>query len=47
MKLQQTQFDWYSLLLAAVQLAVGLIVLIWPEQGDRILAFVLAALVLA
>jgi len=47
MKPEQKQFDWYSLLLAAVQLAVGLIVLVWPEQGDRILAFLLAALVLA
>ena len=46
MKPDATKFDWYSLLLAAVQLAVGLIILIWPESADRILAFVLAALVL-
>lgn len=46
MKFNSKEFDWYSLITAIIMLAVGIVVLIWPAAANRILAFVLAALVL-
>ncbi len=39
-------FDWYTLIAAAVQLLVGLTILIWPGESRNALAYVIACAIM-
>lgn len=45
MKFDAKEFDWYSLVSALILLIVGIVILIWPEQSNEVLAYTIAGII--
>lgn len=42
----KNKFDWYSLISAVLMLLIGLALIIWPGESSRVVAYIVAALIL-